>query len=68
MAPARATCRPATLWRDLRHRVASGQYDFVFAGAPFETFSRARAGRPGPRPLMDLDNTYGLPKDQLMPV
>eukprot|EP00969_Alexandrium_andersonii_P022302 976249-Alexandrium_andersonii.AAC.1 len=36
-------------------------------GTPCETFSRARAGPPGPCSLRDLDNLYGLPTDQLTP-
>eukprot|EP00969_Alexandrium_andersonii_P062050 2734637-Alexandrium_andersonii.AAC.1 len=36
-------------------------------GTPCETFSRARAGPPGPRPLRDSGNLYGLPKDRLSP-
>eukprot|EP00969_Alexandrium_andersonii_P248094 10963740-Alexandrium_andersonii.AAC.1 len=36
-------------------------------GTPCETFARARAGPPGPRPLRDLGHLYGLPKDQLSP-
>eukprot|EP00969_Alexandrium_andersonii_P339540 15009026-Alexandrium_andersonii.AAC.1 len=55
------------MWRDLGRRVASGRYDFVFAGAPCETSSRARTGPPWPRPLQDSSRLYGLPKDQLTP-
>eukprot|EP00969_Alexandrium_andersonii_P039959 1751290-Alexandrium_andersonii.AAC.1 len=34
------------VWTELRQRVASGLYDFVFMGTPCETFSRARTGPP----------------------
>eukprot|EP00969_Alexandrium_andersonii_P170253 7527961-Alexandrium_andersonii.AAC.1 len=36
-------------------------------GAPRETFSRARTGPPGPRPLRDVGHLYGLPKERLSP-
>eukprot|EP00969_Alexandrium_andersonii_P366541 15468750-Alexandrium_andersonii.AAC.1 len=36
-------------------------------GTPCETFSRARTGPPGPRPLRSTEHLYGLPKDQLSP-
>eukprot|EP00969_Alexandrium_andersonii_P365279 15465865-Alexandrium_andersonii.AAC.1 len=45
-------------------RITSGHYDFVFAGTTCETFSRARAGPLGPRPLRDSDRLCGLPKEQ----
>ena len=53
------------IWEDLKRLVSSGHYDFVFFGTPCETFSRARTGPPGPRPLRDALHLYGLPKDQL---
>ena len=37
----------------------------MFFGTPCETFSRARTGPPGPRPLRDSQHLYGLPKEQL---
>eukprot|EP00969_Alexandrium_andersonii_P230786 10192963-Alexandrium_andersonii.AAC.1 len=36
-------------------------------GTPCETFSRARTGPPGPRPLRSSEFPYGLPKDALTP-
>eukprot|EP00969_Alexandrium_andersonii_P323712 14302671-Alexandrium_andersonii.AAC.1 len=36
-------------------------------GTPCETFSRARTGPPGPRPLRDASHLYGLPKERLSP-
>eukprot|EP00969_Alexandrium_andersonii_P169524 7494173-Alexandrium_andersonii.AAC.1 len=36
-------------------------------GTPCETFSRARAGPPGPRALRDLNHLHGPPKDHLSP-
>eukprot|EP00969_Alexandrium_andersonii_P034105 1491568-Alexandrium_andersonii.AAC.1 len=43
-------CIRDSVWSELSQRGASGVYDFVFMGTPCETFSRARAGPPGPRP------------------
>eukprot|EP00969_Alexandrium_andersonii_P216233 9550894-Alexandrium_andersonii.AAC.1 len=36
-------------------------------GTPCETFSRARVGPPGPRPLRSPEHIYGLPKSELHP-
>ena len=38
-----------------------------FFGTPCETFSRARTGPPGPRPLRSREHPYGLPKKDLTP-
>ena len=37
----------------------------AFHGTPCTTFSAARNGPPGPRPLRDLKHPYGLPKTSL---
>eukprot|EP00969_Alexandrium_andersonii_P338954 14981552-Alexandrium_andersonii.AAC.1 len=34
-------------------------------GTPCETYSRARTGPPGPRPLRSPEHPYGLPKGML---
>eukprot|EP00969_Alexandrium_andersonii_P053985 2375494-Alexandrium_andersonii.AAC.1 len=36
-------------------------------GTPCETFSRARVGPPGPRPLRSPEHIYGFPKSELYP-
>eukprot|EP00969_Alexandrium_andersonii_P018755 818732-Alexandrium_andersonii.AAC.1 len=36
-------------------------------GTPCETYSRARVGPPGPRPLRSARHIYGLPKSELSP-
>ena len=53
------------LWVEFQKSLREGQYDFVFMGTPCETFSRARTGPPGPRPLRDARYPYGLPKARL---
>eukprot|EP00969_Alexandrium_andersonii_P081600 3596925-Alexandrium_andersonii.AAC.1 len=44
-----------------------GALRLCITGAPCETFSRARAGPPGLRPLRGSEHLYGLPKDRLSP-
>ena len=53
------------LWVELLEDVRKGVYQCVFMGTPCETFSRARRGPPGPRPLRSADLIYGLPKSAL---
>eukprot|EP00969_Alexandrium_andersonii_P213612 9433003-Alexandrium_andersonii.AAC.1 len=36
-------------------------------GTPCETYSRARVGPPGPRPLRSARHIYGLPKSEITP-
>ena len=52
-------------WSKIFHEIRSGTYDFVFLGTPCTTFSRARTGPPGPRPLRSVEFPYGFPKAQL---
>ena len=54
-----------TLWLSLFRDLKDGQFTAVFAGTPCTTFSAARTGPPGPRPLRNHDNPYGLPKSHL---
>ena len=53
------------LWTELFESVAAGAFRCVFMGTPCETFSRARTGPPGPRPLRTAQSPYGLPRGSL---
>jgi len=52
------------VWTRIRHRLANGEFSFVFAGPPCRTFSDARLQRPGPPVLRDHEFLYGFPKAQ----
>ena len=58
-------CPPADfssdlIWLQLRQALDSGLVDAIIAGPPCSTFSRARAGINGPRPLRSKESPYGL--------
>jgi len=49
------------IWDALLERIKAGDFEFIVAGPPCETFSHARYKQPGPRPLGSVQNIYGLP-------
>ena len=51
----------AVVWNRIMHDVKAGKYDFVFAGPPCNTFSRARNNPGGPPPIRSSKYPYGLP-------
>ena len=52
-------------WLRLCRQLAAGEVSAVVAGPPCTTFSRARQGPPGPRPLRSAAHPYGLPSGEL---
>ena len=59
--------RDDAAWLGLTHRLRAGEFVAIIAGPPCTTFSRARTGPPGPRPLRSPDHPYGLPRGALSP-
>ena len=56
-----------SLWDELVEHISAGNIDFVGAGPPCSTFSRARGHGPGPRAIRSQEHPYGLPKETLTP-
>ena len=54
-------------WTEIDRRLRKGVYSGVGVGTPCTTFSAARTGPPGPRPLRSAEFPYGLLKAQLDP-
>lgn len=52
-------------WLALHHQLEAGKVCAVVAGPPCTTFSKARTGPPGPRPLRSAAHPYGLPRSDL---
>ena len=48
------------VWDKISSKLRDGDYKFVIAGTPCETFSHARHVPPGPRPLRSLEELYGF--------
>ena len=48
------------VWEWFSRDLHSGAIDAIWAGTPCETFSKARCGPPGPRPLRTPESIYGL--------
>ena len=55
------------VWTEVLSLIRSGRVRGVLLGPPCCTFSAARNGPPGPRPLRSHQHPFGLPKTQLTP-
>ena len=55
------------VWEFIKEETDKRVYSFIWAGPPCETWSKARTGPPGPRPLRSADNIYGLKYPAISP-